>query len=158
MDKYTAHDVIDLPLRFQQKIVVSPNDIWSTPCWMWTAKLGGNGYGRAWWEGREQPAHRAVWLALGLPYDPSLEFDHLCDVNACCAPHHLEMVTTRANNIRRGLRVTACPAGHDYTLENTLVSATKHGIGRQKQCRECMRRRHRAWSKKQTAKKELVHA
>jgi hypothetical protein len=108
-------------------------------CWLWTAWIERNGYGRFWLDGRQQGAHRAAYEMYVGPIPDGLEIDHLCRVRHCVNPAHLDAVTA-AENIRRMTphradyksAKTHCPQGHPYDAENTLVG--KDG-GRS--CRAC---------------------
>ncbi len=102
-------------------------------CWLWTAGLNTYGYGQF------QTATRVPMLAhhflIGKP-PKGLEWDHLCRVHNCVRPTHLELVT-RPENIRRGARgvlLTRCPQGHEYTPENVWLDKRGH-----RHCRECNR-------------------
>lgn len=118
-------------------------------CWLWTAKIGRNGYGRY---AEAELAHRVAYELWKGPIPAGLEIDHLCMVKHCVNPDHLEAVT-HAENLRRrdliyGIRtaVTECPHGHPYDSTNTYLSPS----GR-RQCRECARiraARNRAKGKK----------
>ena len=128
-------------------------------CWPWTGSVTEYGYGE-WREGGRNGdrwmTHRYAWL-LEHGELPENDLDHTCHTRAvedgtcsggvsclhrrCCNPSHLEPVTRRENT-RRGngppgqnTRKTHCPAGHEYTPENTYVSPGK-GF---RQCRECSR-------------------
>jgi hypothetical protein len=62
--------------------------------------------------------HRVVYENLVRPLEDTEVIDHLCRVQRCCNPRHLEAVTTR-ENIRRGLKFVggmrqSCPSGHSY--------------------------------------------
>lgn len=56
-----------------------------------------------------------------------LVLDHLCRNPACINPKHLEPVTQRINTLRgigvaaNNFKKTHCPAGHEYTKENTFI-------------------------------------
>ena len=120
------------------------------PCWQWTAALS-LGYGIFCRQGsRTEGAHRiSLELAGRLPPKP-LEPDHLCRNRACVNPDHMEAVTHRVNDLRgvgaaaRNAVVTHCPAGHEYTPENTRYqrSPTPNGFPYRK-CRTC----HREWER-----------
>lgn len=114
-------------------------------CWLWTAWIERTGYGRFWLDGWNQIAHRVAYELYVGPIPEGLEIDHLCRVRRCVNPDHLEPVTTR-ENVRRmiphrtsyqSLR-DACPNGHPYDEDNTIVTAT----GRQ--CLMCKRDANRA--------------
>jgi hypothetical protein len=115
------------------------------PCWLWTAFINTDGYGKFRWQGEMRLAHRVAYEQLFGPVPDGLELDHLCRNHACCNPTHLEPVT-HGENVRRGtspLAINAakthCPAGHAYDTANTHVAAN-----RQRHCRTCRRDRERA--------------
>jgi hypothetical protein len=127
-----------LPERFWSK--VSVND--STGCWEWAAGRGRNGYGRFRWGDATRYAHRVAYEELVGPVPLGLQLDHLCRVTHCCNPAHLEPVTPRENTLRGvarfvNLSKTACPAGHEYSSENTYMHKGS------RYCRECGRQHAR---------------
>ena len=83
-------------------------------CWLWTAHIDRDGYGRF----ERIGAHRwAYEFAIG-PIPDGMQIDHLCRVRRCVNPAHLETVTL-AENVLRGQGVTAqqarqthCKRGH----------------------------------------------
>jgi hypothetical protein len=92
--------MILLPGRIIDKIAFCP----ITGCWFWLGWDSGNGYGKVWWEGRGEMAHRIVYRLL-VGYIPEGHvLDHLCRMRLCCNPHHLEPVTV-AENTQRGTAV-----------------------------------------------------
>lgn len=109
-------------------------------CWPWTAARQCHGYGIFGIAGRSRLAHRVAYaLVCGDP-PPGSVLDHLCRNRVCCNPEHLEPVSN-AENILRGIspsaihkRKTACPNGHPYSPENTVVRAS--GRRRCMACRE----------------------
>ena len=131
-----------LEARFWSKVEVkSPYD-----CWPWRAGLFSDGYGlfvRA--DNRAERAHRVAYeLAYG-PIPAGLTIDHLCRHHPCVNPAHLEAVTNK-ENILRGVsfsavnaRKTHCIHGHEFTVENTFITAR----GR-RSCQACRLARQRA--------------
>ena len=70
-------------------------------CWLWLAAKQKDGYGIVKKDGRLQVAHRVVYETLVGPVPENLELDHLCYVEACVNPEHLEIVTRQVNLDRR---------------------------------------------------------
>lgn len=110
---------IDLPIRLFEKIAPMPDG-----CWIWTAAVGGGGYGLVQWNGRVQPAHRATYEALVAPIPRTLVAHHECEQTFCVNPAHLRIVTQRENLLMgngmgaRHARKTHCPKGHPYDITN----------------------------------------
>jgi hypothetical protein len=125
-----------LPLSFWAKVSPEPN----SACWIWTAALNVYGYGQFRINNKQWPAHRYAYAMLfGGPGE--LHVDHLCRVECCVNPAHLEAVTPRENGRRgiKGVLTTRCPHGHEYTAENTKV-----GKDNKRHCRACGTARSRA--------------
>lgn len=111
-------------------------------CWIWTARIARDGYGRFGIGGRLKIAHRVAYeLEVG-PIPEGLILDHLCRVRPCVRPSHLEPVTNRENVLRgiKGILTTHCPAGHPYDEANTYWSTNVRG-NPSRNCRVCHRER-----------------
>jgi hypothetical protein len=97
------------------------------------------------WQGRVHRAHRIAYELLKGPIPVNRELDHLCRVHACVNPEHLEPVTSWTNTLRGVnwiagvVNTNRCPRGHEFTLENTRVSAD----GKRRWCRQCRRTSNR---------------
>jgi hypothetical protein len=136
--------------RFVSKIEVGGEE----DCWPWTAGTYPAGYGMFGVKaGVTRRAHRLAFEVIVGPIPEGLDLDHLCHTIAtdcpggnscphrrCCNPLHMEPVTRRTNVLRgRGspaLRAqqTHCTHGHEFTPENTYVTATGW-----RRCRACGR-------------------
>ncbi len=71
-------------------------------CWVWTAEIVHNGYGRFMLRRRAGriKAHKWAYQKLVGPVPVGLELDHLCRNPPCVNPAHLEPVTRRENLLR----------------------------------------------------------
>lgn len=123
-----------LPERFWQKVSPEPN----SGCWLWTATLNQDGYGRYSHKGRLESAHRVAFFMLVGLVGAGLELDHKCRVRCCCNPRHLEPVTHQQNASRglggkHHLKKTHCPSGHPYAGSNLII---RDGY---RACRTCER-------------------
>jgi hypothetical protein len=119
----------------------------SGECWEWTASVVPSGYGSFRTGRTNTPAHRfSAMLHFGM-FDRRVVVCHTCDNRKCVRPDHL-VLADHAWNARdrerksRGADAnkTACPAGHDYTPENTYVIPSTGA----RQCRTCRTDRDRA--------------
>ena len=122
-----------------------------TPCWLWTAYLDPEGYGRLFYVDAQHYAHRISYEMLVGPIPIGLTIDHLCRVRHCVNPLHLEPVT-RGQNVLRGsgyaatnARATHCPQNHPYDETNTLIERTKMGAFTRRRCKTCRRIYQRKW-------------
>ncbi len=112
----------ELPARLRKGITKAPSPISRSdaltaadrdplsPCWLY-GKTNNAGYGQVKWRNKVWNTHRLVWHLLVSPLDQpgksrALDgrvLDHLCEVRACCNPHHLELIS-QSDNTKRGGR------------------------------------------------------
>lgn len=67
-------------------------------CWIWTGRIGKDGYGRIRIAKREYVASRAAYLRWKGPIPDGLWVLHTCDNPRCCNPDHL-FLGTHADNM-----------------------------------------------------------
>jgi HNH endonuclease len=126
--------------RFWAKVDKSAGD---QECWPWRGKIEWTGYGRIWWNGKDESAHRVSYILTHGHIPKTLTIDHICKNRACQNPAHLRAVTHRENNLASSSRAainaakTHCKWGHEFTDANTYL--TKRG---QRHCRACIARRN----------------
>lgn len=112
-------------------------------CWIWQGSPLPNGYGRIGVRHgknntKGQLVHRVAYETFVGPIPKGLTIDHLCRNKLCVNPDHLEPVTQKINNFRAPNYVgnrTHCPAGHEYSPENTNTSCGR------RRCLTCHRER-----------------
>jgi len=117
----------------------------SDGCWLWTAALNPDGYGRFVVQMSPQKvrgAHRVAWELMNGAIPNGLSVLHQCDTPACVNPEHL-FLGTQQDNVAdmvakgrwNGHSPTHCPAGHPYDEENTSWR------GNTRRCKACWRAR-----------------
>lgn len=120
-------------------------------CWTWK-NVPLEAYQNFQLYGRSVAAHRVAYRDFGGKIADDLGLDHLCRIHSCVNPKHLEPVTL-AVNVARGLRgvdnLTHCRNGHEYTPENTKISARAGKPYRI--CRICQAKSKRATYRKRLA-------
>lgn len=107
-------------------------------CWEWIGYVQRNGYGRFYFNGRPQFAHRASYELFVGPIAEGLTIDHLCRNTRCVRPDHLEAVPIRTNVLRgtgfaaRFAAQTECLRGHPLADDNLYIDARGGRV-----CRRC---------------------
>lgn len=94
---------------------------YETPCWIWI-RTGGR-YGHVCVDGEQHGAHRVFYERLVGPIPDGLVIDHLCRVERCVNPNHLEPVTN-AENLRRA---PTCKLSFEKAAE-IRASAESHDV------------------------------
>lgn len=124
-------------------------------CWVWTGKIGRDGYGHVSVKDRDRIVHRYVYEGINGRLESDLTLDHLCRNRACCNPDHLEPVTMRTNVLRgegpsaANARKTHCKRGHVLWGENL-----KFNPDGARQCRTCLRLRDAAFKARRKQRKQ----
>jgi hypothetical protein len=132
-----------MPPLFAAKVVEVGED------WCWTGATLPTGYGRWGHDGTWVYVHRFAYEVVVGPIPEGLTIDHVvsagCRSKRCVRPAHLEVVTLAENVQRAKALITHCPAGHEYTPENTKLA------GAHRECRTCRRSQQRAYSARKRA-------
>ncbi len=102
-------------------------------CWEWTGgRLKGRGYGKLWWNDKQEYAHRIAWLLTNhgqeLPTGRKEIIRHSCNNPPCCRPSHLFRGTMLENMRDRdaGGRNTLCKFTDHQVREIRYQYATNH--------------------------------
>jgi hypothetical protein len=127
-------------------------------CWQWLGRADRNGYARFILGGKSDLVHRWAWKFKKGPLPGKASgqgLDHTCRNRLCVRISHLELVTSRENNLRGmgvpalNARKTHCKRGHPLTDSNLgLVS----GVGRF--CRTCAKIHQRNFVARHPEKRE----
>lgn len=124
-------------------------------CWKWLASARGR-YGQFTGSSGRMQAHRWAYEHYVGPIPDGAVIDHLCRNRLCVNPDHLEPVTNRENLMRgqgitaKNARKTHCLLGHEFTPENTYVSAGRKDRSR-RMCKACHYLHDKKWRDKRAA-------
>lgn len=124
--------------RFKSKYQIDSNG-----CFVWTAGISTQGYGKFKVGGKTALAHRWSYQLIKGEIPKGKVIDHLCRNRRCVNPDHLEAVENR-ENLLRGIGPSAinsakthCLNGHEFTAENTYHRP------KGRECRKCWEERRR---------------
>lgn len=115
-------------------------------CLLWPGNTNRKGYGQTGYKGKTVIIHRHLYqLVRGVTLGRWQFVCHSCDTPNCLSIEHLWVGTPKENSedaTRKGRHHntvrTHCPEGHEYTPENTFISACGF-----RNCIKCQRIRQR---------------
>jgi hypothetical protein len=84
------------PVQFFERHIEARGDF---GCWLWTGRMD-RGYGRMNADGATHAAYRVSYVIHRGSIPAGLHLDHLCRVQACVNPWHLDPVTQSVNTKR----------------------------------------------------------
>ena len=107
----------------------------SGDCWLWTAALWPNGYGRVCVNGRTVGSHRVAYELTYGPIPHGLFVCHKCDVPACVNPDHL-FLGSNTDNVRdmwrKGRGKGLDPHNGKLTTEQRRIAVARVAAGESK--------------------------
>ena len=118
---------------------ISRLDIDESGCWLWTGGRTSGGYGVTSVEGKSRFVHRVMYELVNGISDLSLQLDHLCRVQNCANPKHLEQVTEKENLRRKNAVQTHCKRGHELSGDNLILEYDRAGDYTKRRCKTCRR-------------------
>ena len=150
----TNNTSLSVAERFWSKVDIRGED----ECWPWTGADDGHGRGQFYMNGRKYRSPRIAWsVSNGVPFPDGLLACHSCDNPPCCNPRHIWPGTMSDNILdasKKGRMAhkrkivasevnaakTHCVHSHEFTLENTYITARGH-----RNCRKCACRMRSAY-------------
>jgi hypothetical protein len=78
-----------------------------TPCWIWCKALNERGYAQFWCkphgkgESKNHRGHRVSYMHFRGEIAEGMQLDHLCQIECCVNPWHLEQVSNGVNSDRK---------------------------------------------------------
>jgi hypothetical protein len=123
-----------------------------TRCLEWTGKPTRDGYGQMYDGSRSLSSHVWIYQRWVGRIPQGMQIDHMCENKACQNVRHMKVKTPWENNRRgnsaaaKAARATHCPQNHEYTPENTIITAMGY-----RRCRECNKRHQRNYRPKRNA-------
>lgn len=112
----------------------------------------------------KQYAYRKLWQEANGPLTPDIVLHHECENSWCVNIEHLSPITQGEHLTEHGLPgdwgqadKTHCPAGHEYTPENTYTyeraARPGKGISVERHCKTCRQETKRRYRERLRAQR-----
>lgn len=140
--------------RFFSKIKIDPAVAFKgVPCWLWTAYITPDGYGKIQMQGSCRPAHRMAFGMFVHEIPSGNDADHLCRVRNCVNPVHVQDIPSVAHRVLGHARRTHCKQGHPFSPENMFRDTRGNRV-----CRTCRKRIVDAYNHKRPSRSKTASA
>lgn len=115
-----------MSLDIRERFLTHIFPVTESGCWIWMAGVYGPGYGKFYFMGHDQGAHRVAWKLFRGPIPDGMCVLHRCDVRSCVNPNHLFLGTKKENAMdmvskgRSGAKYwDVCAKGHSNWRKTT---------------------------------------
>ena len=94
-------------VRFHGMFSTEHTGVLDTPCWIWDRACNEKGYAQFWFKeygqgpSKNHRGHKAAYEHYRGKVQEGMELDHLCGMECCVNPWHLQEVTGQENQYRK---------------------------------------------------------
>lgn len=122
------------------KILIVENSIPepNSGCWIWELRTDSRGYGILRINRKPMLAHRVSYMVFNGEIRKGTHIDHICTLQCCVNPDHLEQVPPQTNWARHWGRRLFCLNGHFLGDDNIILLSSRQGVRCKRSHRERM--------------------